>query len=110
MSKDRSEREERLLSGLGLCVKAGRVIFGAPMICEALKKSGAGKPTLVLEAADTSENTHKRITDKCTYYRVRHIRLGCGGEELSAALGKTSFLAAVAVTDEGMTRLLEPYL
>ena len=106
----------KLLSGLGLCVKAGKVIFGVPMICEAMKKSqDNGKnamnfPLLVLEAGDTSENTHKKISDKCKFYRVEHIRLCCGGEQLAAAVGKSSALGAVAVTDMGMCLLIKKYI
>ncbi|MBQ9086483.1 MAG: ribosomal L7Ae/L30e/S12e/Gadd45 family protein [Clostridia bacterium] len=110
MSKANFDHEARLLSGLGLCVRAGKVIFGVPMICDAMRKGGSGMPVLVLEAADTSENTHKRITDKCVFYQVKHVRLGCSGATLATALGKTSFLAAVAVTDAGMTGLVEKYL
>ncbi len=102
--------EEKLLSCLGLCVRAGKIIFGTPMICDAMRKSGAGRPVTVFEAADTSENTHKKITDKCEYYKIKHIRLGCGGEKLADALGKTSFLAAVAVTDEKMSMMVEKYI
>ena len=102
--------QNKLLSSLGLCVRAGKVIFGVPMICEALRKGGEKSPVLVLSAADTSENTHKRITDKCEYYKVKHIKLGCGGEELAAALGKTSFLGAVAITDKNMSMMVEKYI
>lgn len=101
--------EKKMLSALGLCVRAGRVIFGVPMICEAMR-GGAKAPALVLSAADVSENTLKKITDKCNFYGVKHIRLGCGGETLAAALGKTSFLAAVAITDSNMSMMVEKYI
>ena len=102
--------EKKLLSTLGLCVRAGKVIFGVPMICEAMRRGGAGKPSLVLEASDTSENTHKRITDKCNFYQIKHIRLTCDGTLLAAALGKTASLAAVAVTDPSMSQMVERVL
>ena len=103
-------QEEKLLSSLGLCVRAGRVVFGVPMTCDAMRFGGSKKPVLVLEAADTSENTHKRLQDKCAYYGVKHIRLSLGGDSLAAATGKSFFLGAVAVTDAGMAGLLEKYL
>ena len=102
--------EKKLLSALGLCVRAGKVIFGVPMICDAMRRGGVGRPIIVFEACDTSENTHKRITDKCDFYKVRHIKLGCDGATLAAALGKTSSLAAVAVNDEKMSGMTEKYL
>ena len=65
MSEMRQGDERKVLSLLGLCVRAGKVIFGVPMICEAMRKGGAAKPCAVFEASDTSDNTHKRISDKC---------------------------------------------
>lgn len=107
MMNDSSKSTDRLLSTLGLCVKAGKVIFGVPMVCEAMRKGGKNAPVLVLEAADTSDNTHKKISDKCNYYNTKHIRLHIGGEQLAAALGKSAQLGAVAVTDEGLGDLVE---
>ena len=60
--------DNRILSSLGLCSKAGKLIFGVPMIIEAMQKGK--KIYLVLEAGDTSDNTHKKITDKCSFYGV----------------------------------------
>ena len=94
-------RERHILSRLGLCVRAGKVIFGVPQICEAMR-SGKNAPCAVFEAADTSDNTHKKISDKCHYYNVTQIRLSCDGATLAAALGKSGALGAVAVTDPRM--------
>ena len=107
---DKNENSARLLSSLGLCRKAGRTVCGVPMICESMRKGGEKAPLIVLEAADTSENTHKRLTDKCRFYNVRHERIACTAEELAAALGKSADLGAVAVTDEGLSRLVEKYI
>lgn len=96
----------RLLSTIGLCVKAGKVIFGVPMICEALRKRTGNSPVIVLEAADTSENTHKRLCDKCAFYKTELIRLEVGGEQLAAAVGKSAHIGAVAITDKGLSELV----
>lgn len=99
--------DKRILGSLGLCSKAGKLIFGVPMIIEAMQKGK--KIHLVLEAGDTSDNTHKKITDKCSFYGVEKIRLECGGGELASAVGKTSSLAAVAITDEGFFKMISKY-
>lgn len=104
---DVAKDEQKLLSALGLCVRARKLIFGVPMICEAMRRGGVGKPLLVLEASDTSENTHKKITDKCKFYQIKQIRLNCDGMCLAQALGKTSALAAVAVNDASMLKMVE---
>ena len=107
---DSKENTEKLLSSLGLCMKAGRAICGVPMICDAMRKGGKHTPRLVIEASDTSDNTHKKLTDKCIYYNVRLVRISCGTDELAAALGKSASLGAVAITDLGMCRLIEKYI
>lgn len=102
--------EQKLLASLGLCVRAGKVIFGVPMICDAMRRGGVGVCMTVFEASDTSENTHKRILDKCKFYQVKHIQLPCRGEALAAALGKTAHLAAIAVTDPQMSAMVQRHL
>ena len=68
--------EEKLLSALGLCIRARAAIVGVPLICTAMKGGAQNKVLLVLEASDSSENTHKRISDRCAFYGVRIVRLG----------------------------------
>ena len=99
--------DTRILGSLGLCAKAGKLIFGVPMIIEAMQKRK--KIFLVIEAGDTSDNTHKRITDKCSFYGVEKIRLDINGGELASAVGKSSSLAAIAITDEGFYKMVEKY-
>ena len=102
--------EEKLLSLLGLCARAGKLIFGVPMICEAMRRGGKKSPLIVFESSDTSENTHKKIADKTAYYKVRTVRLKSDGAALASALGKTFFLGAVAITDEQMYKMVEKYI
>lgn len=104
-----AEKDRRLLSTLGLCRRAGGLIFGTDMVCEAMRNSQ--KTVLaVVEASDTSDNTHKRLVSKCTYYKVPHHRLSITTEALGHAIGKTGVVAAVAVTHEGLLKSLEKYL
>ena len=105
-----ASNEQRLLGALGLCARARKIIFGVPMICDGMRAGGKNFPRIIFEAADTSDNTHKRIADKAAYYKVRTVRLNCDGATLASALGKTSSLAAVAITDEQMCRMVEKYI
>jgi len=96
--------KEGVLRALGLCSKAGKLITGVPMICDAMS---AGKaPFLVVAAGDNAKNSEKRLGDKCAYYGVRLCTLDTDGETLARAVGKTARLAAVAVTDENLCRLV----
>ena len=104
-----SQRSEAaLLGALGLCAKAGKLICGTPLICEALK----AKKTiyLVVETSDNSENTQKRLRDRCAYYGVEKHRLEIDGEALARALGKGGRVSAAAITDEQLCRLVRAKL
>ena len=103
-------REDKLLSALGLCARARKLVTGTPMICDALRAGGKSPVLAVVEASDTSENTHGKLTAKCTYYRVPHYRIPVDTQRLAHAVGKTGAVAAVGVTDENLLRALSPYL
>ncbi len=96
---------ERLLFSLGLCAKAGKLICGTPMITESLR--GRKRPYGVLSASDNSPATQKKLRDKCSFYGVELIETEITGETLSRAVGKSGHLAAVAVTDENLFRLVQ---
>ena len=96
--------DNRFWGSLGLSSKAGRLIYGVPMIIEAMQKGK--KVYLVIEAGDTSGNTHKKLTDKCSFYGVEKIRIDADGGELASRIGKGSSLAAVAITDESFYKMV----
>lgn len=105
--------EKKLLGVLGLCRNAGKAIVGVPMICEHLRnqyeRRGAVKDVIVIEASDTSENTHKKISDKCAYYKTERIQIASSCEELGQALGKSA-VAAVAISDGGFCAAIRKQL
>lgn len=96
---------QKLLSALGLCRKAGRLICGTPLICEALRSEGK-RPHTVIMASDNSENTQKKLRDKCSFYGVELITPALNGDQLSSAIGKSGRISAVAITDENLCRLI----
>ena len=103
-----AENSTRLLGLLGLCKKAGGLVCGTQMICDTLKEN---KPVcMVLMAKDVSENTGKRLSDRCRYYGVRLEHMNVTVGELAHALGKSGELAAVAVTDKNFASGLEKLL
>lgn len=91
--------ESRLLLVIGLARRAGQLLTGTDLVCESLRDVKK-RPGLVIEAGDTSDNTHKKLTDKCATYAVSLIRLGTDGATLARAVGKTGSLAAVSVRGE----------
>ena len=106
-NKTVKDETERFLTFLGLCRRAGKTVHGTPLVCEALAKRKP--PYLVLLSAGASAATAKKITDKCNFYGVEKIRLEFDGGTLGAAVGKSSTLAAVAITDEGFYKMVSKY-
>lgn len=102
--REHTDGTEALLRALGLCAKARALVCGVPMICEALK--GKRKPCVVLFASDNAANADKRLHDRCAFYGVSLLQAGTDGASLAAAVGKKGRLAAVAVTDAQLCRLV----
>ena len=99
----------KTLNALGMCAKARKLVTGTPMVCESLR--GAKKPYVVLCAADNSENTAKKLADKCGFYGVRIVTLTVSGTALADAVGKRGgHVATVAVTDENLYKLIQKTL
>ena len=101
--------EDKLLSTVGLCARARKLVTGTPMVCEAMRSR---KPAVlaVLEASDTSDNTHRKLVSKCTYYQIPLYRLTADTARLAHAVGKTGSVAAVGVTDENFYKALAIHL
>ncbi len=104
----KDEQKAPILQALGICAKAGRLIYGTPMICEALRQRKT--VCLVLAASDNSENSAKRLRDRCDYYQAPLAVLGVTGEALAHAVGKGGHLAAVAITDPELCRFVRSRL
>lgn len=104
------DRKQRLISGIGLCRKAGKTVCGVPMVCDAMRAGGANAPCLVLYPNDCSDNTRKRIVNKCAFYETDARELPIGGGELARAVGKTAELGAVGITDKGLAAVVLRHL
>ena len=75
---------DKVLSLIGLAMKAGRCISGETMT-ESETKSGRAR--LVIIASDASENTKKKFRDMCKFYKVPIYIYG-DKDTLGHAMGK----------------------
>ncbi len=92
------------LRALGLCRAAGKAVCGTDLVCRALHR--VGTVFCVVLASDASENTVKRLNDKCSYYGVSLYKMSASMAELASAVGKRgSQTAAIAITDANLARL-----
>ena len=94
----------KLLSMLGLCARAGRLVSGVQAVDIALKK---GEAKIVLIDEDASENTKKQMSDACAHKKTPLITVSACS--LGDAIGKPGRMIA-AVTDQSFAgRILQLY-
>ena len=94
---------QRALSMIGLCKKAGRLISGVPLVCDAMRD---GRVHLTVYAAAAAENSVKRITDKAAFYEVSCRALDTTPEQLARSIGKTGSVAAIGIADGGFAEAI----
>lgn len=87
---------DRLLSFLGLCKRAGYLISGTDTVVRTMNE---GKARLVLTASDFSDNSLKSVKKAAAENKVTYRELPRTKDELSFALGK--HCGVVCVTDKG---------
>ncbi len=87
---------DRLLSFLGLCKRAGYLISGADTVVRAVREK---KALLVMTASDFSDNSLKNVEKAAVQTQIPLRTLACSKEELSFALGK--HCGVICVTDKG---------
>lgn len=89
------------MSLLGLANRARKVISGEELVVKEIRSQ---KAKLVLLSEDASNNTAKKINDKCIYYNTP-IRMVPDRYALGHALGKEARVV-VAVLDAGFSAKL----
>ncbi|MBB5354843.1 MULTISPECIES: YlxQ family RNA-binding protein [Anoxybacillus] len=93
------------VSFLGLANRARKVISGEELVVKEIQRKRA---KLVILSEDASENTRKKISDKCSFYRVPLCYVD-SRHELGGAIGKGARVV-VAITDEGFAQKLKTML
>ena len=92
--------ENRVISFLGLCMRAGRIISGQEACVDLVRQNEAA---LVLMDAGASDNTRKRLTDACHSHGAPLYELSDGA--LGQAIGKKGRMV-VALKNDGMAQKL----
>lgn len=90
---------QKQTSLLGLMQRAGALTTGEELVVKAIQSK---KAKAVLLSSDASENTRKKITDKCVFYNVPLIEAG-SRYELGHALGKEARVV-IALLDNGFRK------
>lgn len=90
---------KRLLSLVGLATRARKVVSGEFSTEKSVK---SGKSHLVIVSEEASDNTKKKFTNMCTYYKVPIYLFGTK-DELGHAMGQ-EFRASLSVEDAGFAK------
>ena len=96
-------KTDKFLLMLGLSKRAGAAIVGTPSVIKGLQEK---KLLAVFYAGNSSQNTEKKITDKCAYYGVSCYKTEFTSEELGKAVGKTGAVCALGITDKNFSNEL----
>jgi ribosomal protein L7Ae-like RNA K-turn-binding protein len=88
---------------LGLSRRAGRVIIGTPLVTGKLP---CGKVKITFCTLDASDNTKKRITDKCAYYNVALKMVDIPSSEIGKMLGMSTPVCVFGIEDDNFSKQL----
>ena len=97
--------KDRVLSMLGLATRSRNVVSGGFATEEAVKN---GKAYLVIIAENASDNTRKKYSNMCEFYKVPYWSYS-EKEILGHAIGKEE-RSCLAVTDAGFADSIRKHL
>ncbi|MGY3749175.1 YlxQ-related RNA-binding protein [Vagococcus acidifermentans] len=93
-------QRQKALNLLGLAMRAGKLVTGEEIT---LKRIKANHVKLVIVSEDASDNTKKKMTDKCQSYKTPVV-FRFSQAELSHAIGKNRTI--VGLCDDGFAKKL----
>lgn len=95
------ENKKSYLNILGLATRAGKCTFGEELI---VKEIQSNRARIVLIASDIGDQTRKKLTDKCKFYKVPFFFVD-ERDILSQAVGKSGRVA-VSIDEQGFAMKL----
>jgi len=94
-----------ILNFIGLMNRAGALITGTDLVLNGIR---SGKVKMVLIDALVSDNTFKKITDKCKYYNVSYLKVPTDAG-LGLAIGNSNRMV-IGITDQNFVKALKEKL
>lgn len=89
------------MNNLGLAYRARKLTYGTTNVIKSIRD---GNAKLIIIASDASDNTKKKITDKCKYYNIP-FKIEFLSIEISNAIGKSNIMV-VSILDSGFKEML----
>ena len=97
--------KEKILALIGFAYKSRKLVSGEGITLEYIKSN---KAKLVFIASDASENTRKRISDKCNFRSIELVDIFTR-YEIGKAIGKEERVA-VGITDQNFADSIKKLL
>ena len=95
----------KALNTLGICKGAGKISYGETLLKDIKNK----KVYFVLIAKDASDNSKKKITDKCHFYKCAYM-IDLDKESITRAIGRVDVVSAVGIKDHNLIKKLKENL
>lgn len=92
----------KMLSAVGLCKKAGKLIIGFDAVAAAISR---GEVCLMALSADLSPKSAKEIIRLAERRGVKYIKTELNMQDIGRILGKKAGI--LAVTDQGLAKAVE---
>lgn len=93
--------QDKILTLLGFCRKAGKLVFGTEKVTELIKKD---RPCLVMLSKDISQKTEKELKYQASGRNTVFIRLEFDREIVAHATNTTA--GVLATSDEGFSKAI----
>lgn len=91
----------KLLSYLGLAMRAGKLVTGEEGAMGAVR---SGEARLIIIAEDAGNHMRKQFTNKCTHYNIPIVQ-HYTREQLGSSIGKGQRVV-IAVCDQGFANMM----
>ncbi len=96
--------DQAIFNLLGIAASARQIVSGEEQV---VKEVRTNKAKLVIVSNDASQNTTKKMHDKCAFYNVPIYTFG-SREQLGHATGRESRVS-LAIMDNGFAKKLSQY-
>ena len=90
------------LNTIGMCKCANKISYGETLIKD-IQKS---KISLVVICSDTSDNSKKKIIDKCNFYKCEYV-ICYTQEEICKVIARVDPVSAIGIKDSNLAKKLK---
>ena len=95
----------RALNTIGMCKCANKISYGETLI----KDIRNHKISLVVICLDTSDNSKKKIIDKCNYYNCEYV-VAFSKDEIMSVISRVDPVSAIGIKDSNLAKKLKENL